>query len=181
MAPPNSPSPIFTDPLPSWTQATPSEILRTPSNPWDNDYLHQLPFGFIDLTADLSSPAPPSPMRRLRSTEAEGSRDSSGQPSTKRRRIDIVDISEVHPRANDSVAKKEIEEVDLRDVEDESGLFKVLEQQRADAIKSQKEQSNKPLRFSTQQCVVCMENMTNITSTHCGKSSCLSTSLPRHY
>ena len=93
----------------------------------------------------------------------------------KRRRIDIVDISEGPPKPNDGVPKKEIEEVDLRDVEDESGLFKVLEQQRADAIKSQKEQSKKPLRFSTQQCVVCMENMTDITSTHCGKSSDLST------
>ncbi|KAL9117899.1 MAG: hypothetical protein Q9187_005559 [Circinaria calcarea] len=111
-------------------------------------------------------------MRRFRSTEAEASRESSAQPSNKRRRIDTVDIGEGTPRVNDSVAKKEIEEVDLRDLDDDNSLFKVLEQQRADAIKTQKEQSNKPLRFSTQLCVVCMESMTNITSTHCGHLFC---------
>ena len=114
-------------------------------------------------------------MRRFRSTEAEASRESSGQPSNKRRRTDIVDISEGTPRISDGVAKKEIEEVDLRDLDDDNSLFKILEQQHADAIKSQKEQSNKPLRFSTQLCVVCMESMTNITSTHCGESSRLFT------
>lgn len=62
-----------------------------------------------------------------------------------------------------------IEEVDLRDVGNDKGLLKVLEQQRMATIKAQQEQANKPIKLSTLQCIICMENMKDLTSTHCGR------------
>ncbi|MCJ1224352.1 SUMO-targeted ubiquitin ligase complex subunit slx8 [Toensbergia leucococca] len=79
------------------------------------------------------------------------------------------------PSTELSPAKDEhgnIEEVDLRDVNDDKGLMKLLDQQRVDSIKAQKEQADKPLKISTLQCIICMEPMTNITVTHCGHLFC---------
>jgi len=74
--------------------------------------------------------------------------------------------------------------MDLTKVDDDAGLHKLQEQrrirhdqhlhrqqeqQKAESIRALHEQSRKPLRISDLQCVVCMENMTNITATHCGK------------
>lgn len=58
----------------------------------------------------------------------------------------------------------------LQDVEDETGLSKVLEQQRMATIDAQKEQANKPVKLSTLQCIICMETMKDLTATHCGTS-----------
>ena len=77
--------------------------------------------------------------------------------------------------------------MDLTKVDDDAGLKKLQEEQRlrreeelqrqheqqqeqkqAESIRSLHEQSRKPIRLSDLQCVVCMENMTNITATHCG-------------
>lgn len=62
----------------------------------------------------------------------------------------------------------QVEEVDLRDVDDDNDLTKLLEQQRVAAVKAQQEQANKPLKLSSLQCIICMEPMSNITVTHCG-------------
>ena len=64
----------------------------------------------------------------------------------------------------------QVEQVDLRDVEDDNGLTKLLEEQRVAAVKAQQEQANKPLKLSSLQCIICMEPMTNVTVTHCGGS-----------
>ena len=41
-------------------------------------------------------------------------------------------------------------------------------------IQAQKEQASKPVKLSTLQCIICMENMKDLTATHCG-TSCPST------
>lgn len=64
---------------------------------------------------------------------------------------------------------QEVDQVDLREVDDDDGLAKVLEQQRLASIKAQQEQADKPVTFSTIQCIICMEPMTNVTVTHCGE------------
>ena len=64
----------------------------------------------------------------------------------------------------------QVEEVDLRNVDDDNGLTKLLEKQRVAAVKAQQEQANKPLKLSSLQCIICMEPMTNVTVTHCGGS-----------
>lgn len=68
---------------------------------------------------------------------------------------------------------EEIEKVDLRDVDDDTSLSKVLEQQRAETVKSQQNDGNQPFKLSSLQCIICMEPMTNLTATHCGRSSTL--------
>ncbi len=64
---------------------------------------------------------------------------------------------------------KKVEEIDLRDVDDDKGLSKVLEQQRLATIKAQQEQADRPNKLSTLQCVICMDSMTDVTATICGK------------
>lgn len=58
-----------------------------------------------------------------------------------------------------------------QDVEDDTGLSKVLEQQRMATIDAQKEQASRPIKLSTLQCIICMESMKDLTATHCGTST----------
>lgn len=110
--------------------------------------------GFLDLTADSSPLAmPPRPRKRAAS--------SSSATSPKR--------TKVEDQANEE--PKYVAEVDLRDVDDDNGLARVLEQQRIASIKAQQEQAEKPVSFSNLQCIICMEPMTNVTVTHCGRRS----------
>ena len=90
-------------------------------------------------------------------------RDASSAPSNpaKRRKTEA---------SQSSVRTREIEEVDLRDVDEDNRLSKVLEQQRMATIRAQQEQANRPVKLSTLQCIICMESMTDLTATHCGKA-----------
>ncbi|KAF6222182.1 hypothetical protein HO133_001268 [Letharia lupina] len=120
---------------------------------------------FVDLTADSSPPNMPPANSQRRQPPSRMSRNTSSVPSNpaKRRKTEA---------SQSSNAAHTIEEVDLRDVDDDTGLFKVLEQQRMATIKAQKEQANKPVRLSTLQCIICMENMKDLTATHCGHLFC---------
>ncbi|CAD6576470.1 MAG: SUMO-targeted ubiquitin ligase complex subunit slx8 [Alectoria sarmentosa] len=93
------------------------------------------------------------------------SRNTSSAPSNSAKRRK-TEVSQSSNRAH------KIEEVDLRDVDDEAGLSKVLEQQRMATIKAQQEQANKPVKLSTLQCIICMDNMKDLTATHCGHLFC---------
>lgn len=129
---------------------------------------------FVDLTQDSSpntmSPAVGQqrrePKRRHpmspRTAVSLSSRATSTVPSNpaKRRKTEA---------SQSSMQSAKIEEIDLRDVDDDNGLSKVLEQQRLATIKAQQEQANKPVKLSTLQCIICMENMKDLTATHCGK------------
>ena len=127
-------------------------------------------YSFIDLTHDTISPAMeernrgPRP-RSLYKSDPSSDEDDTPTPVAKRRRIGNRETRLMAPEK----VETKIEEADLRDVDDDHGLSKVLEQQRASTIKAQRGESNKSLLITNQQCVVCMEDMTNITATHCGK------------
>ena len=109
---------------------------------------------FVDLTQD--SPIMPASQRHKRNSK-DTSRTNSEAPnrSAKRRKPEPV--------------KTEIEEVDLRDVESDTDLARVLEKQRVATIKAQQEEADKPTKLANVTCVVCMEELTNMTATHCGK------------
>ena len=112
--------------------------------------------GFVDLTAE--SPVMSHPNRKRKASATAPNPTKRGKPS-------------VH-KSRDSHVKDEntkVDEVDLRDVDDDNDLTKLLEQQRVAAVKAQQEQANKPLKLSNLQCIICMEPMTNITVTHCGE------------
>ena len=128
---------------------------RRSDTPWPDpeDYSE-----FVDLTADSSPPNMP-PARHV----SKNPRDASSAPSNpaKRRKTEA---------SQSSIRTREIEEVDLRDVDEDNRLSKVLEQQRMATIRAQQEQANRPVKLSTLQCIICMESMTDLTATHCGKA-----------
>lgn len=115
---------------------------------------------FVDLTAEASPPNMALASDQRKSTRSRRSSEAAAAPpnSAKRRRT----------AAFQSDAQT-VEEVDLRDVDDDKGLSRVLEQQRMATIKAQQEQADMPVKLSTKQCIICMDQMTNITVTHCGK------------
>ena len=110
---------------------------------------------YVDLTED--SPAMPGPARSERGRRTLSRRTSElASPPAKRRR--------------NLTKATSIEEVDLRDVDSESDLARVLERQRAATVREQQEQADKPTKLAEVTCVVCMEELTNMTATHCGKT-----------
>ena len=123
---------------------------------------------FIDLTNDPSPPAMPPTLRAKRRVSPSIPSDgpSAAESSAKRRktaasgkRVEKVKAEVVEPA-----------EVDLTNVNDDISLDKVLERQQEKAIKAQREaQGDQPVRLAGLQCIICLETMTNITATHCGK------------
>lgn len=127
---------------------------------------------FIDLTADPTSPTMPAAISTLTSPRTHGFDEAAvaSLHASKRRKVQ----SPASPIATSFTVRNEpekIEEVDLRDVDDDTTLSKVLEQQRAETVKSQQNDGNQPIKLSNLQCIICMEPMTNITATHCGRSA----------
>ena len=128
---------------------------------------------FVDLTADSSPPLMPAQVAQRNVPLLQPSRDSSSSPlnPSKRRKTATGAVRggaaaaalEPHPRVK-------IEEVDLRDVDEDTGLSQLLQKQRESTIKAQQEQEGKPTKLANLQCIICMEPMVNITATHCGKS-----------
>ncbi|MCJ1467329.1 hypothetical protein MMC07_005953 [Pseudocyphellaria aurata] len=118
--------------------------------------------GFIDLTADPTPPGMPGPSRKRPASTQHDSTRASAMPSNSIKRNKREEPVKME--------KADVEELDLRD--DDDGLSKVLEQQRLMSIKAQQELVDKPVNFSTLQCIICMESITNITVTHCGHVFC---------
>lgn len=164
--PRSSHSPLFT----SSSSTFDTDRSDTPWADSDADNLND----FVDLTQDSSPPSMPqtarrTPRRSHHRTPANRSQHHSRDPSepllnpAKRRRTG-------NETSQQSKKSQTIEEVDLVDVDADDGLSKVLEQQRVATIKAQQEQAGKPVKLSTLQCIICMENMKDLTATHCGES-----------
>lgn len=117
--------------------------------------------GFIDLTADPTPSGMPAPSRKRPASTLHASTRDSVTPSTS--------IKRKKREESVKVERGGVQEMDLREVDDDDGLSKVLEQQRLISIKAQQELVDKPVKFSTLQCIICMESITDITVTHCGK------------
>ena len=126
--------------------------------PWPASQLQQ---GFIDLTADSSPPRMPVTTRKrsVPATRTLLRHSTTPSSSTKRRKTE----------ASSTVQELKVEEADLRDIDEDCGLSRVLEQQRLMSIKAQQDLADKPINFSSLQCIICMESMTDISVTHCGE------------
>ena len=123
---------------------------------------------FVDLTNEASPPTMPPTTRTKRraSRSIPSDAPSTAESSNKRRKTAL------RGEGREKMMKEVIDpaEVDLTQVNDDNSLDKVLETQQEMAIKAQREeQGDKPVRFSGLQCIICLETMTNITATHCGK------------
>ncbi|MCJ1314007.1 SUMO-targeted ubiquitin ligase complex subunit slx8 [Agyrium rufum] len=142
-------------------------------------------FGFVDLTVD-SPPASrrssssarrpshntsqtarrPQPNPGFRTQDwVNDSRESSVDPRPAKRRRGSAEVISLPPDEN-------VEEVDLRDVDDEGDIAKLLQKQREEAIQVSREEGQKATLLSRLSCVICMEDMTDITATSCGHLFC---------
>ncbi len=156
---------LFLPPSPPSRGQSPIDIQSQRSRP-------QRLEGYVDLTTDPSSPTMPAAPSRVSPSRSQKSREASsstGHPPSKRRKTQAV-ADTASSTVKDEPDK--IEAVDLRDVDDDIGLSRVLEQQRAETIKLQQKEGDQPIKVSSLQCIICMEPMTNITVTHCGRSTC---------
>ncbi|KAI4163422.1 MAG: hypothetical protein LQ342_002929 [Letrouitia transgressa] len=97
---------------------------------------------FIDLTTDSSPPTMPVTTRKRKPSEQTSAESSSILPNTaKRKRTGNLHLK------NENTA---IEEVDLREVDDDQGLSKIVHEQQAATIRAQQQQeSEAPLTLST--------------------------------
>lgn len=119
---------------------------------------------FVDLTADApSSPVMPTLTRKRRASGAAREAPESPPPRNgKRPKLE---------KPGTGRGEKEVEQLDLVDLHDDEGLSKVLEQQSAERIKEQQgPRLDVPTKLSNVQCIICMEPMTDMSVTHCGKS-----------
>ena len=167
---PPPPSALDSDSSGSDTPYSHSDLDKTDASESEVDSTDR----FVDLTQD-SSPGNmpqsrrPAPRRintpRRRNALRSGSLSDyfSERPSNpaKRRKVGNT-VSQSSQRS------EPVEGIDLTGVDDDKGLSKVLEQQRLATIKAQQEQASKPVKLSTLQCIICMENMQDVTATSCG-------------
>ena len=114
---------------------------------------------FIDLTTASSSPLAMPPESRKRDASRSRIADHASASSSKRTKLE--------DRQTEGELK-DIAELDLREVDDDESFARIIEEQRIASVKAQHEQAEKPVSFSSLQCIICMEPMTNITVTHCG-------------
>lgn len=126
---------------------------------------------FVDLTADAPSPPDMPTLTRKRRASGAGREIPESPPprNSKRPKLENPGMGR---------GKEEMEHLDLVDLDDDEGLSKVLEQQSVARIKEQQgPQGDVPTKLSNVQCIICMEPMTDMSVTHCGKSLFDATSL----
>lgn len=132
--------------------------------------------------------------RTLKRRRLDGGRFDGGRLDSGRRPRELIQepaaASSMQQIRNtyevDLTGDVEFEEVDMTRVDDEIGLRKIQNAQRErhemqtkvqekqnqllkDSVQAQMEASKGPVRLGQLQCVICLENMTNMTATHCGK------------
>jgi hypothetical protein len=120
---------------------------------------------FVDLTESSPPPPPhdamPPTRKRKADTPGEGrsvrprNAPESSRTTSSRQHQEQTEIPEV---------------VDLVDVEDDSQYEEFKAKQQAELVKQQQQdEANKPVRLAEFQCIICMDNPTDLTVTHCGK------------
>jgi hypothetical protein len=117
----------------------------------------------VDLTESSPQPEsmPPFPNRKRKA-------DTPGEDRSIRPRRETPAKSSCSTPSR----KQKVEEADLVDLsaindEDEYADFKAKQQ--AELIKQQQEEeANKPVKLAEFQCIICMDNPTDLTVTHCG-------------
>ena len=130
------------------------------------------------LLQGLSYPVERPPKRRRIDHEAENDVGEGPSGSNTSSQVLAVDLT-----ADDCDELEVVDELDLTGQENDLALQKLQEQQRqrhTDQERLQDEQNQRtiqgqsqlqgPTKLSQVQCVICMDAMTDLTATHCGKS-----------
>ncbi|KAG9193960.1 hypothetical protein G6011_03995 [Alternaria panax] len=119
--------------------------------------------GYVDLTSAPDSP--PTRTARKRESPTPG-------PSAKRQKRDDGSAAEVgEPGKSEEGDKRQVGEVDLTQ-EPKSPLQDALQKQRADAVRVQARPEETVTTFNSFNCVICMDNPTDLTATACGHLFC---------
>lgn len=95
---------------------------------------------------------------------------ASTSDARKRRHQDASDNGGVEPKrqrhAESSSQAIDLDEVDLAG--DDDTAQSILQIEREELIKSQRDADDGPLKFSEMNCIICMDNYTDLTATPCG-------------
>ncbi|KAF1939258.1 hypothetical protein EJ02DRAFT_352662 [Clathrospora elynae] len=112
--------------------------------------------GYVDLTGTPDSP----PQRRKRQSPTPG-------PSAKRQKQEHGTATATQ---QESAKPVKVEEVDLTG--DKISVQETLQKQREEAVKAQPKPEEIITTFNTFNCVICMDNPTDLTATACGHLFC---------
>ncbi|KUJ09928.1 uncharacterized protein LY89DRAFT_266410 [Mollisia scopiformis] len=138
------------DPFGEFSNLTPSP--PTPNMAPSN---HTRSSSFVDLTASSPPqprPAPTPSRKRKAETPGEGRPGKSGRTT---------------------VATDDVECVDLIDVEGQKAYEELKAREQAEAIKAQYQaEATKPMKLAEFKCIICMDDPTDLTVTHCGHLFC---------
>lgn len=118
----------------------------------------------VDLTE--SSPVMTASQIKKRKTSGEAS-----EVPTKRRKESLT--PKKHRASSETSSSQldnnNIEELDLVAIDDDAKYADFRSKQQADLIKQQQEEAaNKPVKLAAFQCIICLDNPTDLTVTHCG-------------
>ncbi|KAF1831412.1 hypothetical protein BDW02DRAFT_572023 [Decorospora gaudefroyi] len=133
----------------------------TRARPHGSERPARLPNGYVDLTSAPESP-PHSSHTRKRPSPTPG-------PSAKRQKRQHDTAAESD--GNGAGADAMVDELDLTG--DKPSVQQVLQKQREDAVKAQAKPEETMTTFNTFNCVICMDNPTDLTATACGTSCAL--------
>lgn len=120
----------------------------------------------VDLTESA-----PSPTRSLSTSNmAPGRKRKAETPVGGRaNKITRGDAAPTSPRAAPSGPQSSPEMVDLVDIDDDEKYEDFKAKRQAELIKQQQlEEASKPVKLAEFQCIICMDNPTDLTVTHCG-------------
>lgn len=155
------------------------DVNFTPPPPSNTRTLQPSTSTAIDLTASSPSTLPTASISILPTTSASTSSATMAPPTKKRKRTTSIDlasttavVSTTNRKSTTPSAKRDsVEVVDLEDIEEKEEYETFAARQQAEAIKRQnEEEANKPVRLAEFQCIICMDQPTDLTVTHCGMS-----------
>jgi len=120
---------------------------------------------FVDLTE--SSPAAMAPASRKRKAPSPGQERTS-----KVARSDSSKTSRPSSAAGTKKEMSEVQTIDLVDVEDKKDYDERMAKEQAEMIKRQnQEAATKSVKLAEFQCIICMDQPTDLTVTYCGMNS----------
>jgi hypothetical protein len=106
-------------------------------------------------------------MATTRKRKAE--EDAAGQGRAAKKTARAAKSGEASTSSSRRQSLGEVEVVDLADVENESQYRELAAKQQAELIKKQNEdEAKRPVKLAAFQCIICMDNPTDLTVTHCG-------------
>ena len=124
---------------------------------------------FVDLTNETSPPTMPAARSKRRASRTVASDGLSVPAESSRKRKRTISSSKEGEGLKKELNDR-IEGFDLTNVDDDTDLARVLQNQQEKAIKAQREELGyKPTKIAGLQCIICLETMKDVTATHCGK------------